>query len=170
MFRRIHWIFTSFDSPTKVPFSRCLNLEVHGTLIEYESEKAKLAHYLIQIINNDNSYDQWQEWSPELRELVTNPAFVRAIGFYNIYYQSWALIEQEKTLMHCGNTTFAYDNKFKEYMKVEGTVSENIFDYLFDIGVEKVLIKEREKLTSSVIWEMRSEHLKQLNEDFDNSK
>ena len=46
-----------------------------------------------------------------------------AIGFFNIYHQCWALIEQEKILMHCGNTTFAYNNEFKDYMKVEGAVS-----------------------------------------------
>jgi len=41
--------------------------------------------------------------------------------------------------MHCGNITFVYDNEFKDYMKVEGVMSEDIFNYLFDVGVEKFL-------------------------------
>ena len=41
--------------------------------------------------------------------------------------------------MHCGKTTFAYNNGFKEYMRVEGAVSEDIFDYLFDVWSEKFL-------------------------------
>jgi len=41
--------------------------------------------------------------------------------------------------MHCGNTTFAYDNEFKDYMKVERIGSEDIFDYIFDVGVRKFL-------------------------------
>ena len=41
--------------------------------------------------------------------------------------------------MYCGNTTFAYDYEFKEYMKVEGVISEDIFDYLFDVGARKFL-------------------------------
>ena len=58
MFRRIYWILTSLDILTKIPFSRCLNLEVHGALIEYKNEKAKLAHYLIQIIDSNDPCDQ----------------------------------------------------------------------------------------------------------------
>ena len=46
--------------------------------------------------------------------------------------------------MHCENTTFTYDSEFKEYMKVEGAVSEDIFDYLFDVGAEKFLSKKKE--------------------------
>ena len=46
--------------------------------------------------------------------------------------------------MHCENTIFVYDNEFEEYMRVEGAVSKDIFDYLFDIGVEKFL-SEKEK-------------------------
>jgi len=40
------------------------------------------------------------------------------------------LIEKGKALMHCGNTTFAYSNEFKDYIKVDGAESKNIFDYL----------------------------------------
>jgi len=64
--------------------------------------------------------------------------------FFNIYHQHWALIEQKKTLMHCENTTFSYNNNFKEYMKVEGALPEDIFYYLFDIGAENFL-SEKEK-------------------------
>jgi len=77
----------------------------------------------------------------------------------------WALIEQGKTLMHCGNTTFAYNNEFKDYMKVDRVVSEDIFDYLFDVGVGKFLSETRKKI-SPWIEEWDLEHLKQLDEDF----
>ena len=77
--------------------------------------------------------------------LVTDPTLARVIEFFNIYHQCWALIEQEKTLIHCRNTTFAYDNEFKEYMKVDGAVSEDIFDYLFNVGAKKFLSEKGEK-------------------------
>jgi len=48
--------------------------------------------------------------------------------------------------MHCGNTTFTYDNEFKEHMKVEGAVSEDIFDCLFDVGVEKFYHKKERNI------------------------
>jgi len=35
--------------------------------------------------------------------------------------------------MDCGNTTFAYHNRFNKYMKVEGASLEDAFDYLFDV-------------------------------------
>ena len=38
--------------------------------------------------------------------------------------------------MYFENTTFANDNEFKEHMKVEGAVSEDVFDYLFDVDLE----------------------------------
>ena len=41
--------------------------------------------------------------------------------------------------MHYENSTFPYDNEFKDYMKVEGAVSEDILDYLFDVGAGKFL-------------------------------
>jgi len=44
--------------------------------------------------------------------------------------------------MHCENTTFANNNEFKEYMKAEGVVLEDIFDYLFDVGVGTMLSKK----------------------------
>ena len=68
--------------------------------------------------------------------------------------------------MHCENTTFAYDNEFKECMNVEGVVSEDIFDYLFDVGLEKFLLKKEKKYLSDLFEKWDSEHL-QLDEDFD---
>ena len=41
--------------------------------------------------------------------------------------------------MHCGNTTFTYDNEFKEHMKAEGAVSEDIFYNLFEVGTGEFL-------------------------------
>jgi len=82
-----------------------------------------------------------------LVHLVTNSALSKAIRLFNIYHQSWTLIERRKILMHCGNTTFTYDNKFKDYIKVEGAMSEDIFDYLFDVGVEKFLSEKRKKIS-----------------------
>ena len=44
--------------------------------------------------------------------------------------------------MYCGNTTFTYSNEFNDYMKVDGVESEDIFDYLFNIGAEKFLLEK----------------------------
>jgi len=68
--------------------------------------------------------------------------------------------------MHCGNTTFAYDSKFKEYMKVEGVVSEDIFDYFFDVGVEKFLSEKEKKYLLELFEKWDLEHLR-LDEYFD---
>jgi len=83
--------------------------------------------------------------------LVTDPALARAVEFFNIYHQCRALIEQEKKLMHCRNTTFVYDNEFKKYMKMVGAVSEDIFDYLFDVGAGKFLIRKRKEVSFRII-------------------
>ena len=69
--------------------------------------------------------------------------------------------------MHCGNTTFAYDNEFKDYMKVDGAVLEDIFDYLFDIGAEKFLSEKGKKYLLDLSEEWDPEHFKQIDEDFD---
>jgi len=132
---------------------------VYSTLIEYENGKAKPIHYLIQIVDYDDLYDQRREWVPEQWKLITDPALARAIGFFNIYHQCWASIEQEKTLMHCGNTTFAYDNEFKEYTKVEGVFSEDIFDYLFDVGAGKFLSRKKKKYLLKLFEKWHPEHL-----------
>jgi len=47
--------------------------------------------------------------------------------------------------MHGRNTTFANDNECKEYMKVEEVFSEDIFDYLFDVGARKFSIEKGKK-------------------------
>jgi len=106
MFKRIHWIFASPKGPAKIPVCRCLTLEVYSALIEYKNRKAKSANYLVQIVDCDDLNDQRQSWIHEIPVyLVTDPALSRAIGLFNIYHQCWALIEQEKTIMHCENTT-----------------------------------------------------------------
>jgi len=76
---------------------------------------------------------------------------------YLIYHQCWTLIEQRKMLMHCG--TFAYGNEFKEYRNVEGAVLENIFDYLFDVGVGKFLSKKWKKYLLELFEKWDPEHL-----------
>ena len=47
--------------------------------------------------------------------------------------------------MHCGNTIIIYHNQFSKYMKVEGGTSEDVFDYLFDLGAEKFLSENGKK-------------------------
>jgi len=161
MFKRIHGILTSFDGPTKIPNNRCLYVEVHCAVIEYKNEKTKPVHYLIQIVDFDDPNYQRQEWSPKRWELVTDPALTRAIGFYNIYHQNWGLIEQGKALMHCENSTFAYDSEFNEYMKVEGATSEDVFDYIL-----KFLSEKRKKYLLELFEKRDPEHL-QYDENFD---
>ena len=63
-------------------------------------------------------------------------------------------------LIHCGNTTFAYDNEFKDYMKVEEAVSEDIFDYLFDMGAEIFLLEKGKKHLLELFEKWDLEHLK----------
>jgi len=58
--------------------------------------------------------------------VITDPTLARAIRFFNIYHQTWESIEQEKMLSHCGNTTFIYHEEFNKYMKVKGTMSEEL--------------------------------------------
>ena len=119
MFKRFHWILKSPKGPKKIPVRRYLTLEVYSALIEYENGKVKPAHYLAQIVDYDDPNDLWQNWiHGHSVHIVTDPALARAIGFFNIYHQYWALIEKGKTLMHCRNTTFAYSNEFNDYMKV----------------------------------------------------
>jgi len=69
--------------------------------------------------------------------------------------------------MHCGNTNFAYSNKFKDYMKVDCAESEDIFDYLFDIGVGKFLSEEEKKYLLELFEEYDPKHLNQIDKDFD---
>ena len=69
--------------------------------------------------------------------------------------------------MHCRNTTFAYHNEFNEYATIERATSEDVFDYLFDIGAEKFLLKNRKKYFLQLFEEYDPGHLKQINEYFD---
>ena len=69
--------------------------------------------------------------------------------------------------MHYGNITFAYDNEFKEYMKVEGATSEDVFDYIFEVGGGKFLSETWKKYLLKLFEKWDLEHL-QLNEDFHN--
>jgi len=145
-----------------------LTLEAYSALIEYENGKAKQVHYLVQTVNCNDPNDQRQNWiHGDLVHIVTDPVLARAIGFSNIHHQCCALIEKGKTLMHCGNTIFAYSNEFNDYMKVDGAESEDIFDYLFDIGAGKFLSEEGNKYLIELFEEYDPEHLNQINEDFD---
>ena len=99
--------------------------------------------------------------------LVTDPTLARVIGFFDTYHQCWALIEKEKTLIYCKNTTFAYDNEFKDYVKVDEVVSEDIFDYLFDVGARKFLSVKEKKYVFELFEKWDPEHLQQLDENFD---
>ena len=74
------------DDSIKISYNRCLYLEVHCALIEYENKKVEIARYLVQIVDYDNPYGQRQEWFLEQRELVTDLALARVIDFYNIYH------------------------------------------------------------------------------------
>ena len=51
-------ILTSPDDPTKIPNIRRLYVEVHCAVIKYENEKAKSAHYLIQLVDLDDPNNQ----------------------------------------------------------------------------------------------------------------
>jgi len=68
--------------------------------------------------------------------------------------------------MHCENTTFACGNEFKKYMKVEGAVSEDIFDCFFDVGARKFLSEKEKKYLPELFEKWDPEHL-QLDKSFD---
>ena len=93
MFRRIHQVSISSDSPTKFPYNRSIDVEVHCVVIEYENGKAKPAHYLIQLIDSEDLDDQRQEWFLERQGVVTDSALARTIEFFNIYHVMWESIE-----------------------------------------------------------------------------
>jgi len=52
-------------------------------------------------------------------------------------------------------------------MKVDGAESEDIFDYLFDVGARKFLSEEEKKYLIELFEEYNPEHLNQINKDFD---
>ena len=58
MFKQIYYLSTSPYGPTKIPYIRSFYVEVHCVIIEYENEKAKLAHYRIQLVDLDDPKDQ----------------------------------------------------------------------------------------------------------------
>jgi len=99
--------------------------------------------------------------------VVTDPALARAIGFFNIYHVMWKSIERGKILMHCGNTTFIYHNDFSKYMKVNGAMSEDAFDYLFDLGAEKFLSEKGKKYLHELFDKWDPEY-PENDEDFNN--
>ena len=165
MFKRIHQVFISPDSPTKFPYNQSIDVEVHCAVIEYENEKAKLAHYLVQLTNLEDLNDQRQEWFSERQGGVTYPTSARVIGFFNIYHQMWELIERGKVLMHCGNTSFIYHDKFSEYMKVDGAMSKDVFNYLFNLGAGKFFSNKGKKDLHELSEKSDPEHL-QHDEDY----
>jgi len=91
--------------------------------------------------------------------VVTDPALARAIGFFDIYHVMWESIEQGKILMHYGNTTFIYRDDFNKYMKVDGATSEEVFDYVFDLGVGKFLSEKGKKYLHELFEKWDPEHL-----------
>jgi len=50
---------------------------------------------------------------------------------------------------------------------VEGAVSKDIFNYLFWRGSWKILIRKREEISPELFKEWDAEHLKQIDEDFE---
>jgi len=80
--------------------------------------------------------------------VVADLALARAIGFFNIYHVMWESIEREKILMHYENTTFIYHDDFSKYMKVDRATSEDVFDYLFDLGAGKFLSEKRKEIST----------------------
>jgi len=57
VFKRIHQVFISLDSATKFPYNRSIDVEVHCVVIAYENGNAKLAHYLIRLIDLEDHDD-----------------------------------------------------------------------------------------------------------------
>jgi len=61
MFKRIHQVLIFPNSPTKFPYSRSIDVEVHCAVIKYANGKAKPAHYLIRLTDLEDHDDQRQE-------------------------------------------------------------------------------------------------------------
>ena len=110
------------------------------------------------MINNKNVFQN--------DKMVSGPPLARVIDFFNIYHETWPLIEQGRMLMHYENTTFIYHTEFSKYVKVEEAHSNHAFDYLFDARARKFLIEKRKKYLHELFVRWDSEHL-QLDENFD---
>ena len=67
--------------------------------------------------------------------------------------------------MHCENTTFIYHDDFSKCMKVDGATSKDVFDYLFDLKVEKNLSEKGKKYLHELFERCDPEHLEN-NEDY----
>lgn len=84
--------------------------------------------------------------------VVSDPALARVIGFYNIY-QNVGIDWIRNIVMHCENTTLVYPSDFfSKYMNVEGGASKDIFNYLFNIGVRKILLEKGKEISIWSIW------------------
>jgi len=97
--------------------------------------------------------------------VVTDSTLTKAIGFFNIYHVTWESIERGKILMNCGNTTLIYHDDFSNYMKVDGAMSENVFDYLLDLRVGKFLSEKEKKYLHELFEKWDPEYLEN-DEDF----
>jgi len=67
--------------------------------------------------------------------------------------------------MHYGITTFIYHDDFSKYMKVDGATSEDVFDYIFDLGAGKFLWEKGKKYLHELFAKWDPEHLEN-DEDF----
>jgi len=54
MFKKIHLIFISTDGPTKIPYKKGPYIKVCCAVMKYENRKAKLVHYLVQLVDLDD--------------------------------------------------------------------------------------------------------------------
>ena len=61
--------------------------------------------------------------------------------------------------MHCINTIFFYHSEFSKYMKVEGVTLQDVFDYLFDVGVGKLLLEKEKKYLLELFEKWDPKHL-----------
>jgi len=69
--------------------------------------------------------------------------------------------------MHYGNTTFSYYNAFKDYMKADEVVSEGILIISLMLELKNSYQKKAKKYLIELFEEWGPEHLKQIDEYFD---
>ena len=67
------------------------------------------------------------------------------------------IIERRKILMYCRNSTFIYYDELNNHMKVEWATLEYVFDYFFDVRVEK-FYSEKERYLYNLFekWDLES--------------